>query len=124
MPQESAKRCPHCRLYSPPAALRCDCGYDFATRTIQPSYALKHVGKKEGGTAAVLATSARRSILAGIGLLGLGGVMLAMTVAAGDAPRLANLPLILGTVFLGRGLRLRRRQTLDARLEQELIRRS
>ena len=117
-------RCPRCLLYNPPEALRCDCGYDFASKTIKQSYALEHVVQKEGGTAAVLATTARRSIVAGISCLGLGGLMLAITVAAGDAPRLANLPLIMGTVFLVRGLRLRRRHTLDAKLEQELIRRS
>jgi len=124
MSQESARRCPRCSLYSPPGALRCDCGYDFASRTVQQSYALNHAVQKAGGTAAVLATSARRSIVAGIVLLGLGGLMVAISVSAGDAPRLANLPLIMGTVFLVRGLRLRRRHTLDAKLEQELIRRS
>jgi len=87
----------------------------FATRTVKQSYAVEHVMQKESGTAAVLTASARRSIVAGIGLLGLGGIMLAFSVAAGDAPRLANLPLIMGVIFLGRGLRLRRRrQTLDA----------
>jgi hypothetical protein len=124
MTQGRTQRCPRCRLYSPPEALRCDCGYDFATRTVKQSYALQHVLQKEGGAAAVVATSARRSIRAGIGLLALGGVILAITVAAGDAPRLANLPLIMGVVFLVRGLRLRRRQTPGEKLEQELIRRA
>jgi hypothetical protein len=27
--------CPHCKLVNPPTARRCDCGYDFQTRTIQ-----------------------------------------------------------------------------------------
>ena len=27
--------CPHCRLISPPGALRCDCGYDFASQSMQ-----------------------------------------------------------------------------------------
>lgn len=99
-------------------------GHDFATKTVKQSSAVEHMMQKDGDTSAVLATSARRSIRAGLGLLVLGGVMLAFSVAAGDAPRLANLPLIMGVIFLGRGLRLRRRQILDAKLEQGLIRRS
>lgn len=30
--------CPRCRLLNPPEALRCDCGWDFETHTMQPSY--------------------------------------------------------------------------------------
>jgi hypothetical protein len=26
-------QCPHCRIWNPPGAERCDCGYDFATAT-------------------------------------------------------------------------------------------
>ena len=74
MPQNTARRCPRCRLYNPPEALRCDCGYDFATATVQESYVLQHVVQKEGGAAAVVARSARRSIVAGICLLALGSV--------------------------------------------------
>lgn len=32
--------CPRCRLLSPPAATRCDCGYDFPTGSIQKSYVI------------------------------------------------------------------------------------
>lgn len=31
--------CPYCRLHNPPSALRCDCGWDFASRTFQQPYA-------------------------------------------------------------------------------------
>lgn len=29
--------CPYCKLVNPPEALKCDCGYDFASRTMGPS---------------------------------------------------------------------------------------
>lgn len=29
-------KCPNCKLLNPPGAMRCDCGYDFATGEIQP----------------------------------------------------------------------------------------
>jgi len=32
------QQCPKCDLTNPPSAVRCDCGYDFATRIIQKSY--------------------------------------------------------------------------------------
>jgi hypothetical protein len=31
-------KCPSCKLENPREALRCDCGYDFLTRTRQKSY--------------------------------------------------------------------------------------
>jgi hypothetical protein len=35
---EEVKDCPRCGLVNPPTAQRCDCGYDFASRTVQSSY--------------------------------------------------------------------------------------
>ena len=37
-PSTAEKRCPKCRLFNPPEAERCDCGWDFATGTQQQSY--------------------------------------------------------------------------------------
>ena len=31
-------QCPHCGLLNPPTALRCDCGWDFTSGTVQTSY--------------------------------------------------------------------------------------
>jgi hypothetical protein len=30
--------CPRCRLINPDTALRCDCGYDFESKTVEKSY--------------------------------------------------------------------------------------
>ena len=34
-------QCPNCKLLNPPTALRCDCGYDFPSRSMKASYAKK-----------------------------------------------------------------------------------
>lgn len=39
------KQCPRCSLWSSDTALRCDCGYDFETGTIEESY-YKDIEKK------------------------------------------------------------------------------
>ena len=35
-------KCPRCRLENPPTAQRCDCGYDFPTGQLKPSYLPAH----------------------------------------------------------------------------------
>lgn len=35
----SDKKCPNCGLWNPPSAMRCDCGYDFNSLSVKPSYA-------------------------------------------------------------------------------------
>jgi hypothetical protein len=122
--RRAPRRCPRCRLDNPPEALRCDCGYDFRLGTVQDSYLLEHALQQEGGAAAVLASSARRNILGGISFLGLWALIAGFQLVGGDGrPQVAPLPLIMGVVFLVRGLRLRRRLTLDDRLKQQLLRR-
>lgn len=32
-------KCPRCGLFNPDTAQRCDCGYDFETKTVQRAYA-------------------------------------------------------------------------------------
>ncbi|MGL4552239.1 MAG: hypothetical protein ACRC33_13750 [Gemmataceae bacterium] len=34
----AAKDCPRCGLGNPPEALRCDCGWDFVSKTLEESY--------------------------------------------------------------------------------------
>jgi hypothetical protein len=34
----TSMRCPHCSLFNPPTALRCDCGYDFASGHLETPY--------------------------------------------------------------------------------------
>ena len=43
-------KCPHCGLLNPQSAQRCDCGYDFRTASLQPSYLTSR--QQTGGTTA------------------------------------------------------------------------
>lgn len=38
--------CPRCKLISPPTAKRCDCGYDFETKTVDASYSPQGMPKE------------------------------------------------------------------------------
>lgn len=38
----SEKKCPHCGLWNPPSATRCDCGFDFDAPEMKSSYADKN----------------------------------------------------------------------------------
>lgn len=61
--------CPRCQLISPPIAARCDCGYDFETKTVKASYLSPGAFER-----AELRRTGNRYMLAGgaIGFLGLG----------------------------------------------------
>lgn len=39
-------KCPHCKLINPDTAQRCDCGYDFETKTLKDSYLPESLDEK------------------------------------------------------------------------------
>jgi hypothetical protein len=75
-----AKDCPKCRLVNPPSAQRCDCGYDFVTKTTKQSYLSPGSRTQSGGSPVV----GYGCLLLGLGL-SLWGIVTAMMMrGAGD----------------------------------------
>ena len=68
-------KCPHCGLFSPDEASRCDCGYDFATKTMQSSYVVADILRKHGGEEKFIEQTAQSNIRTGAILLTLGAVV-------------------------------------------------
>src|SRR5258706_7392690 len=48
------KDCPKCRLANPDTALRCDCGYDFASNAMKESYLPARERRVIGNTSLVI----------------------------------------------------------------------
>jgi hypothetical protein len=65
---DEAKRCPKCGLTNPSTALRCDCGWDFQSRTAARSYL------QQGASEVQRRQRAKDQVLLGI-LLILGGTV-------------------------------------------------
>ena len=61
-----SQRCPRCRLFSPASALRCDCGYDFATQTMKGSFVEAERERKHGGRSNLLRASANDNLRHGL----------------------------------------------------------
>jgi hypothetical protein len=118
-----SQKCPQCHLFSPPEAERCDCGYDFASKTVRSSYLLKHVFEKRGGEAKVLRLAAGAKIRTGVFLLVLSLVLTGVGLLAGSLTFWGGATMV-GALMLYRGLRQRKQQTLDRATRDELIRRS
>jgi len=73
-----SRDCPQCRLISPDEALRCDCGYDFATNTIESSYLIEHQRRKQLSSSLQLQQSSWPDtgfVWAAIGLLGAANIV-------------------------------------------------
>ena len=100
--------CPNCRLVNPPAAERCDCGYDFATKSLKSSYLADSRDAPALATEVVRALG-RRDLMVGGAWLGLGVLVTiasyAFAATQGDRSHfVASGAIIVGVIRLGRGL--------------------
>ena len=101
-------KCPRCGLFSPEEAIRCDCGYDFKTQTVQSSYLVAHVLQKYGGEDKLIEQLSRTNIRNGVLLLTLGlGISVVGYLASGNLYFFAG-AVLWGALFLYRGLHQRR----------------
>lgn len=119
-----SQECPRCRLLNPDEALRCDCGYDFASRRVEQSYLLAHVLKKHGGAEQIVENAARTKIRTGSIALALAAtVSIAGYLTDGRVVFLRG-AFVVGALLLYRGLRQRRQRALDSGTIKDLLRRS
>ena len=98
--------CPQCGLFSPPEAVRCDCGYDFATRSTLPSYLDAHLALKHGGTDRWLAQERKTKLRAAALVLGMSGAIAAAIFALSGGGSIFLPFLIPGVLTLYRALRM------------------
>jgi hypothetical protein len=111
-------------LLSPDGALRCDCGYDFGTGTVQGSFLVAHVLEKHGGAAQIVEKSAREKIRSGLVLLGLGVILTVVGYLTTGQVVFLGGALTLGAAMLHAGIRQRRQRLLDDATLKDLLRRS
>ena len=119
-----SQRCPQCRLISPAEAARCDCGYDFASKTVKPSYLLAHLVEKHGGEAKIVQNASRARIRSGIFLLAVVALIAGGSLLAGGKVYFLGWAAMWGALRLYRGWRQRGQRFLDRATRDELIRRS
>src|SRR5262245_46763800 len=111
-----SQTCPRCGLFNPPEAQRCDCGYDFASQRVEPSYLLVDMAGRGGSLAEPFQEQARWNLRAGGALLLLGAVLagigpLAEYQETGTVSGVVRIPLVFlvpGMVYLLRGLNQKR----------------
>jgi len=100
--------CPNCRLVNPPAAERCDCGYDFATKSLKSSYLATSRDASDLATEVVRALG-RRDLMVGGAWLGFGILATigsyAFAATQGDRSYfVASGAIVVGVLRLARGL--------------------
>jgi uncharacterized membrane protein YvbJ len=104
-----SKRCRICGLHNPDSADRCDCGFDFATGTIQRSYLDAHIEQKHGGRVNLLRAASGNNLKHGLIIVIL--VIAFSVFAAFFKARVGLVPVLLfgwGLLLIVRGLHQRR----------------
>ena len=104
-----SQRCPRCRIFNTEHAVRCDCGYDFTTKRVEP-------GTRD---AKILLDSARADIQSGLALLALAGTFIVLSLLVErKTPALPVGLTLWGVVRLVRGLRVRRETVPPAAVDR------
>jgi hypothetical protein len=119
-----SQQCPHCGLFSTPDAARCDCGYDFGSKTVKSSYLLAHVLDKHGGEAKIIERESRSKIRTGIFLLVLSAIVTGGSLLAGGNVYFWGWATMLGALLFYRGWRQRRKRILDRTTRDDVVRRA
>jgi hypothetical protein len=101
-------KCPRCGLFSPEVAIRCDCGYDFKSQTVQSSYLVAHLVQKHGGADNIIMGLARSNIRNGTLLLAIGASVSVIGYLGSGNLYFFGGAVLWGALFLYRGLRQRR----------------
>jgi hypothetical protein len=91
----------------PDEATRCDCGYDFVTKTVQSSYLVADTVRKHGGEEKFAEETARGNIRTGTILLAVGAIVAGIGYAGGGKLYFGG-AIMFGAVLLYRGFRQRR----------------
>src|SRR5215217_3520717 len=94
-------KCPHCGLFSPAEAARCDCGYDFKTKTVERSYLVDHLVQKHG-TERFVENASFGALKTGRALLVIAAALSVVTWVATGRPALALGPIVAGCIYLAR----------------------
>jgi len=102
-----AQKCPRCGLFNPPEAIRCDCGYDFKTQTVESSYLAAHVLRKHGGADNILRV-ARSNVKDGVILLVVGIATSVIAYLASGSVYVLVGAILWGAMYVYRGLRQHR----------------
>src|SRR5262245_38201197 len=98
-----SQECPRCRLLSPDSAARCDCGYDFTTKTIQSSYLVADTVRKYGGEREFGEHTARQNIRIGVISLSVAAFVAVVSYLNSGTPSLFTVPVMIGVSFLYKG---------------------
>jgi hypothetical protein len=112
-----SQQCPDCRLFNPDTALRCDCGYDFVARSMKGSYLVADAVAKRGADAFVREASGSH-LKAGVAWIVIGLVISLSGLIANGRVRI-GWPLVVGAIFVIKGLTARDVRQLVKRVSED-----
>lgn len=114
-----SQTCPRCRLISPDEAIRCDCGYDFATGKIERSYFHDAEVARQGGAAKFYRAEARRNLWSGIAALCVAVLFSVATYVSTGRIGIAFLPMFGALIWILRAYRFNRESTTAGQSDRD-----